>query len=262
MCACGATFRVEWMLRSHKVAYDDAEEQNVKGNFPEIVALADSARLLLFVTTHEALSFCENALIHRMGRSNAGMRSRFSLQHVREGGSTLSFVFSRILGSSAQEEKILSKLNGNKYHEEIQLRAGQEVFSTNSHSEAFYVVLKGAVVIAIDRNDPRHKEKSRSEIVSGAGLVRHIRSASEQDTLPIVVTCAWPVGGIFGYVDYLLGRPRHFRTVAAQSGTAVAKVTKANMEFLQNEDPVLDGLVQRVLLQASLLDLANCTCGE
>jgi hypothetical protein len=81
-------------------------------------------------------------------------------------------------------------------------------------------------------------------------------------TSTAVVTCVWPVGGVIGYVDFLLERPRHFRTVAAQNGTIVAKITMENLRLIQSEDPVLDGLVQRVLLQASLLDLANCTCEE
>lgn len=259
------------MLRSHDVADDVETEQHIKDQYPDIVPAPDSARLLLFVTIHEALAFCENALIHQMGRHNIGLRDRFSQQLVREGCSTLAFVFSRILGCSTQEEITLNKLNGNRYHEELELRAGQEVFSTHSHSEAFYVVLKGAVAITIDREDPRHAEKSRTRIVSGAGLVRHLGSTStfldpsiRQDsaTSPMVVTCLWPVGGIFGYVDFLLERPRCFHTVATQRGTVVAKITKANLQLMQSEDPVLDGLVQRVLLQASLLDLANCTCGE
>jgi CRP-like cAMP-binding protein len=259
------------MLRSHDVAYSVEEEQNIKDQYPEIVAPAELARLLLFVTIHEALVFCENALIHQMGRSNTSLRERFSQQHIREGGSTLAFVFSRILGCSSQEERTLNKLNGKRYHEEIHLRAGEEVFSPSSHSDAFYVVLSGAAAIAIDQNDPRYKEKSRTRIVSGAGVVRHFGSTStildpsiRQDsaTSPMVVTSIWPVGGIFGYVDFLLERPRYFRVIATQSGTVVAKITMSNLHLMQNEDPVLDGLVQRVLLQASLLDLANCTCGE
>ena len=84
----------------------------------------------------------------------------------------------------------------------------------------------------------------------------------DSDASITVVTSMWPVGGVFGYVDFLLERPRQFRTVATQNDTVVAKITMADMCRIQNEDPVLDGLVQRVLLQASLLDLANCTCEE
>ena len=87
-----------------------------------------------------------------------------------------------------------------------------------------------------------------------------IRQDSDRNVT--VVTNVWPVGGVFGYVDFLLDRSRQFRTVATQNGTVVAKITMADLNLVRNEDPVLDGLVQRVLLQASLLDLANCTCEE
>lgn len=268
VCACGASVRIEWMLRSHHVAYDVEEEQKIKQQYPALVAPAESsARLLLFVTLHEALVFCENALIHQLGRHNTGLRDRFS--QVHEGVCSLAFVFSRILGCSPEEEKTLSKLNWKRYHEEINMHAGQDVFLPNSHSDGFYVVLNGAVALAIDQKDPRHKEKSRTQIVSGAGVVRNFTSnglnlSMRQDCAlsQMVVTGIWPVGGIFGYVDFLLERPRYYRTVATEDGTVVAKVNMANLHLMQNEDPVLDGLVQRVLLRASLLDLANCTCGE
>jgi hypothetical protein len=131
--------------------------------------------------------------------------------------------------------------------------------------------LKGAVAVRIDVDDPRFREKSSTHISSGAGLVRSTGSISNMldpsirdvsDTSFTVVTSVWPVGGIFGYVDFLLERPRHFSTVATQNGTIIAKITMVNLKLMQSEDPVLDGLVQRVLLQASLLDLANCTCEE
>jgi hypothetical protein len=131
--------------------------------------------------------------------------------------------------------------------------------------------LKGAVAVKIDADDPRFREKSRTHVASGAGLVRSSRSISNMldpsirntsDSTLTVVTSVWPVGGIFGYVDFLLERPRHFSTVATQNGTIIAKITMTNLKLMQNEDPILDGLVQRTLLQASLLDLANCTCEE
>lgn len=119
--------------------------------------------------------------------------------------------------------------------------------------------------------DPRFRERSRTHIASGAGLVRSSGSVSNmldasfrQDsaTSLTVITSVWPVGGVFGYVDFLLERTRHFRTVATQNGTIVAKITMKGLKLMQTEDPILDGLVQRVILQASLLDLANCTCEE
>jgi len=270
VCACGASVRVEWMLRSHNVAYSPDEEQKIKALHPNESIPKDSERLLLFLTIHEALAFCETGLIKIMGRHNASLvRNRFS----RSSPPTLSFVFSRILGCSSEEERTLSKLDCKRYHDEIEFYAGQEIFATNSHSNAFYIVLKGSCAVAIDPRDPRYDERSHSSILSGAGIVR--QSGSQSDLLvparqvsdgksdsPLVLASLWPVGGVFGYVDCLLQRQRNFRAVATQPGTIVAKMTMAQMHQVQIEEPVLDGLIQRVLLQASLLDLSNCTCDE
>lgn len=131
--------------------------------------------------------------------------------------------------------------------------------------------MKGAVAIKIGEGDPRFREKSRTHIASGAGLVRSTGSVSSMFDPSLrqhsakaltVITSVWPVGGVFGYVDFLLERTRHFRTVATQNNTIVAKITMTSLKMMQNEDPILDGLVHRVLLQASLFDLANCTCEE
>lgn len=270
--ACGASVRVEWMLRSHDVAYSVEEELRIKERSPDEPIPEDSERLLLFLTIHEALAFCERGLIRIMGKHNASLvRDRFSPRFPSENAEgLLAFVFSRILGSSPIEEKTLRKLNGKRYHEEIEYTSGQEVFPSNIHSDAFYVVLKGSCAVAIDPKDPRYDEKSHNHILSGAGIVR---SGSRSNLLypavqgadpesPLVFASVWPVGGVFGYVDCLLQRQRNFRAVATESGTLVAKITMAQLQRVQNEDPVLDGLIQRVLLQASLLDLANCTCDE
>jgi len=262
--------RVDWMLRSNEVAYDLDEEQKIKESYLEGHTHVQSERLLIFLTIHEALAFCENALIRRMARHNISLRDRFSLDE--EGLDTsLSKVFSRILGCSQEEEKTLGILEGKRYHEEIELGAGQEVFSRNAHSDSFYVVLKGAVAAAIEATDPRYEMKSRRKILSGAGIVSQTGSSSnlldpliwkDSSSSALIVASVWPRGGILGYVDCLLERPRHFRAVATQAGTRVAKITVAQLQLMQSEEPVLDGLIQRVLLQASLLDLANCSCAE
>jgi hypothetical protein len=127
------------MLRSHEVAYDIEEEQRIKDQHLTASENLDTTRLLLFVTIHEALEFCENALIRRIGQRSNNLRGRFSQPVLSAGGSTLSSVFSRILGCSEYEERILNKLCGKRYHEEFSLQAGQDLFLTNTHSDAFYV---------------------------------------------------------------------------------------------------------------------------
>jgi hypothetical protein len=111
--------------------------------------------------------------------------------------------------------------------------------------------------------------RQKQTIMSGAGLVQGPGSSSylvdPQLTLSedrLAVASMWPVGGIFGYVDFLLQRPRVFRTVATGTDTVCAKISLSKLNLLQNEDPILDALIQRVLLQVSVLDLANCTCDE
>lgn len=264
--------RVDWMLRSNEVAYALEEERNIKESYLEGHSHAQSERLLLFVTIHEALVFCENALIQQMVRHNTSLRDRFTLDE--ESDNSVAKVFSRILGCSEEEEKTLAMLDGKRYHEEVHLHSGQEIFSRNSHADSFYVVLSGAVAAAIETNDPRYEMHGQQQILSGEGLVSQtVGSGSSSNLLDsslwkdtsspaLIVASVWPRGGIFGYVDCLLERPRHFRAVATQAGTIVGKITAAQLQLMQSEQPVLDGLIQRVLLQASLLDLANCTCAE
>lgn len=140
VCACNASARVEWMLRSHDVAYNVDEEQRIKDQHLSSCGSFDAARLLLFVTIHEALEFCENALIQRMGQHSSHLLGSFSSPVLAQAGSTLSSVFSRILGSSGYELETLSKLNLKRFHQELSLQAGQDVFLTNTNSDAFYVV--------------------------------------------------------------------------------------------------------------------------
>ena len=70
----------------------------------------------------------------------------------------------------------------------------------------------------------------------------------------------WPAGGILGYTDTLLDRHNAFSAFATKDDTRVAKITRSDLNLLQQEDPTLDALLHRVLLRASIMDLANCTC--
>ena len=70
----------------------------------------------------------------------------------------------------------------------------------------------------------------------------------------------WPVGGNFDDVDYMLDRPRTFRAMSAQHEAIVAKLTRSQQLLLRSDYTTLDGVMQRVSLQASVMDLTNCTC--
>jgi SulP family sulfate permease len=276
VCAAGASPRIDWMLRSHEVAYETSEEERIQGLFqcrPDPASPPRSERILLFLTVHEALEFCENSLIHQMSPHHTGPFGGFYMLDKEEETYSLASVFKRILGCTGEDERILQRLDGRRYHDRVELRVGQELYGVNAHADSFYTVLKGAVAVAMDANDQRrgqHVYKHR-QVISGAGKVPRRSSSSnlldssltdEAAEGPVVVASLWPAGSVFGHVDFLLERPRNFRTVATQEGTVVAKISISQLHLLQSEEPALDALLQRVLLQASILDLANCTCDE
>lgn len=60
--------------------------------------------------------------------------------------------------------------------------------------------------------------------------------------------------------DAVLERYRSFDAVASADRTMVATFTKANMNKMKDENHPLYVIVQNLLLRASLMDLANCTC--
>lgn len=257
------------MLRSHDVAYDFNEEEKMKVGYADMDPTVKSERLLLFLTIHEALQFCEQMVIQKMGTINRSLSDRFLNGLLHEARQSLAGVFSRILSSSPDELNVLSILDGMRYHTEINFDPGDQVFVKGGQPDGLCVVLLGAVAIAIEKDDPRSRvHRSNRKIVSGAGLVQQRKSSSAliepsfQDDDEVVVTSVWPVGGIFGYVDFLLDRPRNYTAVATQEGTVVAKMTKTQIQLMRNENPALEACLQRVLLQASLLDLANCSCDE
>ena len=280
VCAATPSPRIDWMLRSHDVAYGVGEENTMKALFQ--ARLADSSpdvthalphrppkleRMLLFLTTYEALEFCERALLQQMNIGHSSVLGSLSPHFPTSEVSSLSYIVHRILGGSIEDANRLARLDGGRYHDEISYGVGEEVFAISTHADAFYVVLKGAVAVAVSSRSTRYRQKQT--ILSGAGLVPRTGSGSnlldplllESDD-NMAVASMWPVGGIFGYVDFFLQRPRVFRAVATQADTVCAKLSHSQMNLLQNEDPGLDALLQRVLLQVSIFDLANCTCNE
>lgn len=274
ICACGATVRHEWMLRSHEAAYDNLEEEEVvKSRYVNNgrPRLETSERILLFLTIHEALQFCENAVVEQMSsrgqlvRDPSGSFMELSLMRERQ---SLSAVFSRLLGSPHSDIPILRELDGMKYHCEINYEPGEIIFEKGTEPDGFLVVLQGAAAVAISSDDPRFQSySSKRHIVSGAGRVQQrktsssfVESSLEEDE--VVVASLWPVGGVFGYVDFLLDRPRNFTAVATQESTVVAKMNMSQIRQLQEDSPELYQNLQRVFLRVGLLDLANCTCDE
>jgi CRP-like cAMP-binding protein len=283
VCAAGVTPRMVWVLRSHHVAYEheDAETMKAQIQTPAQTGLAvnhENTRMLLFLTLHEALEFCENALVRQFvsrGDPITGLKRSSSWSELKGlDNVSMSHAFARILNASVEEKGHLEQLDGLQYHEELEFNAGEKIFTKGSHPNSFYVVLSGAVA-SDTGNVGDAVYRNRQQILSGAGPVdtklhSSTRLSVEPSTAldpgftdkhgPVVATL-WEKCGVFGYTDLLLDRPRTFSATAAQDGTRLARMSRVELNSMSSE-PALSALVHRVLLQASLSDLQNCTCDD
>lgn len=273
VCAAGANPKVEWMLRSHDCAYSTEEEARIEAQLHERADEPTSRRgkvicdrLLLFLTIHEALEFCETLFLHSFNANRLSIKkpSFLKLNEYQDENreNSISTIISHILGLDENEQKIVEVMNDERYHKEVKYHAGELVFSKDTIPTSFYIVLKGCVAVAT--LEASHK----GPILSGAGPVQQSRRSSAlmdpsmQMHKDGSLISLWPVGGVFGYVDFMLERPRRFRTVAAQDDTVCAKISRSDMALLQSENPALEGILQRLLLRASIMDLAGCTCRD
>lgn len=267
--ASGATPRIDFMLRSHGASYPAAEEDEVRDKLynntdlsgPVVSDIID--RIILFMTVHEALEFCEDTLIRQFHGKSAETSGYRGFAGPKE--HTLSSAFAQMLESDDAEREILRQFDECRYHRELGFSAGEKIFSKTKRADAIYVVLQGCVASGTGRSDMVYRHKQ--QIVSGAGIVRrrgsksNLVDSSAMPETPVVATI-WPAGGVLGYTDCLLERTNVYSAFATQNDTRVARITKQDLNLLQQENPVLDSLLHRVLLRASVLDLANCTCDE
>jgi MFS superfamily sulfate permease-like transporter len=270
VCATGASPKIEWMFRAHGVSCNNAEEEeearNNLGSKDRKVSRKAPDKILLFTTTAEALEFCETILLQKVNggssmRSSSSFTSLGDERLIEESKEhAISTVLSRFLGSSVDEATILGRLMGLRYHTEVIFDSGKTVFQKNGKADAFYVVLNGVVANSSSKNI--HTLRQQEPVFSGAGVVSNSTSDRYCKSGSGVVATLWQTGGIFGFNDYLLERPRTFMTVAQADGTKLAKFTHSGMNTLQTQDPELYSVVQKVLLRASNLDLANCTCHD
>lgn len=269
VCASGATPKNEWMFRSHEVSIQDLrEEESTKAQLLSRKNFSKQApeKILLFVTVQEALEFCEKSLIRSMNMPSGELKSFSRIAGPED--QPIGHVISHIIGASAQEKGILERLVDERYHDEISYRPGQQIFAKDTWADSFYIVLRGCVVSPISSS--RAIARQREQIVSGAGPVHQDRVASVSelfdqgfiDADSSNVSTMWQAGGVLGYMDFLLERPRFFQAIATQADTKVAKFSQSGMNLLQTEDPELYSLIQRLLLCASTTDLSNCTCRD
>jgi len=277
VCATGANPGIDWLLRSHDVSFKEDEEEKVKkmlqisGGTGRDDVTTD--KLLPFWTLYEALEFCENIIIDRIRKMESGNRGQNSLfvplsrlPSSRKSVSqqpkiSLSRAFSHILGLNDDNSNVLNRLetiNGPKFHEEVHLAKGDELFGRGTAPRAFFIVLRG--VIAVVKDDTL----SQTKILSGAGTVKLTSSRSftalsslddEDEKLGDVKAFLRP-GGIVGFVEFILDRNTLCSAVATMD-TVVAKLTRNCMDRIKREDPELSNIVQSALLQYSALELAN-----
>lgn len=272
VCSAGATPRITWMLRSHKVSFSFEDEEKTKARLQTRDGSSSPCeKILLFSTSQEALEFCENVILYRQHRSTGDLLPPKTPSQEVSGPEerSLQSVISTIIGASNSEISILESLDAQRYHTEVTLKNGEVLFERETHADSFYIVLHGG--IANTTMGKRTKFRHKVPVISGAGLVQ-TSSWSNLSNLDSVepkdgvgdsgVASLWSVGGVLGYVDYSLDRPRHFRAISTQEGTRVAKVTHSDMNLMQKEDANLYLLFLKLLLQASMVDLSNCTCDD
>ena len=271
VCATSALPRVEWMMRSHEVAYPLEEEEHVKQSLLGAESeVEETERVLMFLTLSEALEFCETRMIQKLTQKMTWKRPSFIrldelIGPVDEAGvpkETLPHVFSHILGLHDSEFSKLSVLENKEFHEEVVCHEGDVIFRRDANADAFFIVLKGAV--ALVRED-YIKPNQNSTIISGAGQVqlnqsplKTLKKAKEIGDIRAILQ----IGTIFGYVDFLLERPRTFGVISSQDGTILAKISHERMDQLEVTNPDVYRIFQSVLLQSSVMELANCTCSE
>lgn len=281
VCASGATPRIEWMFRSHGISSNDLEdEKSAKANLlsgdnqrdqtPKTNPSEPLDKILLFLTIQESLEFCETLLLHRLHKADGRAPSITFLDGPEE--RSLADVLGHMLGSDEMEMKALSQLDSTRYHDEIVLQSGDYIFHRKTYADSFYVVLSG--VVANSTSSEAIRGRQERPVLSGAGFVtpkrvgsasnlfdEAFKSTSDGRRIDTVATL-WQVGGVFGYNDFLLDKTRSFGAVATLDGTRVAQFTHSHLNLAQTDDPALYAVLQKLLLHASTVDLANCTCRD
>lgn len=265
LCAAGANFRVNWILRSHEVAYSVEDEEVIKNGllYPhraiENSAAIPFGRVLLFDSLNVALHLCESKLIYDL-EDKMKIPSLLSVDIIPHSSigpivkAKLSTIFSRMLGVECghdETQKLMAlESGGSQGVENIdEIYYGDDIYKKDDYADAFYVILAGAV--DIHRDSPDELESTFS--LSGS---RKSMDNSSRGSFGEIVSYLH-AGSIFGYVDFSLGRRRTFNAVCSQDNTAVAKFTRDSMKKLKTEDRDLYRIMEKVLLQACLMELAN-----
>jgi hypothetical protein len=227
----GFTSRVRYVLNKGGVLGEEGTRPNLGG------------KIAWFVSVSKALEHCEDGYLSENRESKHLLPPAKSWENLKKqgGGETWGNIVKRLLGlpdaEVGQEGGLDEVLN--KYHEVIEFGAGQSIFrqfqagpegydgySDASISESFYVILKGQVL-----------SSSWGDEEQGTYLDK---------------------GAVVGYVDFLLERPRSFNAVVVENAK-VAKITRDDMQKMRETDGAVFSMVERCVLLASILELANST---
>lgn len=223
-----------------------------------------NALIHVLMSHTKALEFCERSLIRRVTHHTPYSRlSCLQIASIDDQFETsIEQLIKNILGKdrNLEDELVIDEIAD--YCTQVKYIGGETIFKANTHSDSFYIVVCGMVVVP--------KQLQSTKIISGAGI-KKCRNLSSSNLMEFMVEgndkhgntatveSFMKVGNIFGFCDFLLERYRTFDAIA-KDGTVLAKFTREDMERMKIENRPLYAIVQNVLLKASLMDLANCTC--
>lgn len=265
LCAVAANPKVDWTLRSHDVAYSIEEEAIIKNQllYPHKEKGSIETpfgKVLLFDSLNVALHLCENKLIYDLNqtmRSSSLSMSKNAIPHSALDyapltQTKLATIFSRILGIGHESEiKKLSvfETGGSAQVEEVDLTLGDTIYKKDEDADSFYIVLFGS--IEIHRSDD-YGINSKKALTSNRKSMDNLSWGSAGEVVSYL-----QVGGIFGYIDFSLGRRRTFNAICSSDKSIVARITRSMISKLEKEDPDVHRILEKVLLQATLMELAN-----
>ena len=186
ICAAGQNSRIGWIMQTHECAnHVDSEHTSSIGE--------RNKKILLFDDLNDALQFCEKELVTQKPSN----RSFKGFQHLASQSGlltsiSLSTAFTHFIGVEPDHAQALEdyEKNGRPFHIETKFKAGDTIFSAGTHSDGFYIVLSGSVVVLKDG------KADEGEILSGAGRQQSVvrRNIVESNQISSILS----VGRIFG----------------------------------------------------------------
>ncbi|KAL7430923.1 hypothetical protein ACHAXH_003229, partial [Discostella pseudostelligera] len=237
VCAAGANSRIDWIMQTHDAA------QHVADGLAS-GSLRSNEKIILFNDFDEALQYCERNLLAEAPTDSLSFRPPQELISATRDTTciSLSTAFTHFIGLEPHDAAALIEYEkqGNAFHSEKLYTSGETIFLSGTDADGFFVVLGGSVLIL---QDDRLVASSHA-IFSGAGI-QHVkrRNVLESGQVSRVLS----VGSVFGFVDFVLKRPRTFSVVAGKDAR-VAKCHRSGLDELKLENSELDRIIDRVLL--------------